>query len=72
MTLDLFDQPVGLYHGSPGHAKGSDTSRAAAEIVHETLAERQRRVLAVLRTRGPSTGQEIANVLHSATVWEAA
>lgn len=59
--LDLFGT-VG-----PFSAKGSDTSEAAAKMVEPTLAERQRRVLDVLRTRGPSTGEEVAVILRTPT-----
>lgn len=47
----------------PFHARGSDTSRAAAESVAQTLAYRQMAVLRVLRNCGPLTGEEIADRL---------
>jgi len=58
---DLFAsgaKPVGPYH-----ARGSDTSREAAERVRPTLAARQDAVLRCLRRRGPLTGEEIADAL---------
>jgi hypothetical protein len=56
----MSDQP-NLF--GPYHAKGSDTSEAAAEMVKPSIAERQAKVLAVLRSLGPSTGEEIAHRL---------
>lgn len=64
---DLFAsgaKPVGPYH-----ARGSDTSREAAERVRPTLAARQDAVLRCLRRFGPSTAEEIADVLGLKTAF---
>ncbi len=53
--------PLGLYRGLPGHARGSDTSRAAAEAVTQ-LTQRQRLVLATVRAE-PGTVWQILDRL---------
>lgn len=60
VVLDLFDVPR---TEGPFHARGSETSREAAERVQLTLAARQDAVLAALRFLGPSTAEEIADHL---------
>ena len=61
----LFDQPT--YPDAAGYARDSDTSRAAAAHVDETLSARQARVLSVLAERGPLAGFEVARVLRRPT-----
>lgn len=53
----------------PFHALGSDTSLEAAERVRPTLAARQDAVLRCLRRFGPSTAEEIADVLGLKTAF---
>jgi hypothetical protein len=60
-ALDLFaDQPPTV---GPFHARGSDTSREAAERIRPSLAMRQAAVLGCLRDWGPQTAEEIADRL---------
>jgi predicted ArsR family transcriptional regulator len=54
------------YPTTPGFARGSDTSEAAAaSLPAEKVARRKRQVLAVVRARGGATCAEIAAAMHS-------
>jgi hypothetical protein len=66
-ALDLFaHQPPTV---GPFHARGSDTSREAAERIRPTLAMRQAAVLGCLRDFGPQTAEEIADRLGLPTAF---
>ena len=68
----LFDEPT--YPDAAGYARDSDTSRAAAAHVDDTLSARQARVLSVLAERGPLAAERRENpdTGRTATVWRAA
>jgi hypothetical protein len=57
--------PLGPYGDLPGHVRGSDTSRAAAESVRTTAPIQQAAVLAYLAQCGPqgATVDEIEEAL---------
>lgn len=71
--IPLFDEyPAELYGGAPPHAKGVDTSRAAAESVRESSNVVRARVLALFEASGETglTADEVAarlGVMHNTT-----
>lgn len=62
----LFDPPPAMYSAGTlaGHARGRETSRTAARDLDESLAARQKQVLACLRMWGPLCGDEVASMLR--------